>query len=168
MRAFMPPRGIPLIARVSPRQSAAVLSGECAVLQRMSVWLRVLRHHRALRPQSAAEDAGAGLSRARRHRRRWVARRGCVVSVIHVGLVERHLIHFARDCRAGAGGYFFYAEGQPPAPRRPRDRPRRARKVTDKARRRRFAQPAGHTATGSASGRSRVAGKQRVSTRVPP
>lgn len=41
-------------------------------------------------------------------------RKGDIEAVIHVGLVAHHLIHFARDCRAGVGEYSFYAKGQKP------------------------------------------------------
>ncbi len=37
-------------------------------------------------------------------------KRGNIEPVIHVGLVAHHLIHFARDCRAGVGEYSFYSE----------------------------------------------------------
>ena len=40
---------------------------QLAILQRLPVSLRVLRHPRALRPPAAAEDAGADHRRARRH-----------------------------------------------------------------------------------------------------
>jgi hypothetical protein len=43
---------------------------------------------------------------------------GNIEAVIHVGLVAHHLIHFARDCKAGVGEYSFYAE-KGSAPRRP-------------------------------------------------
>jgi hypothetical protein len=35
---------------------------------------------------------------------------GNIEAVIHAGLVGHHLIHFARDCRAGVGEYSFYLE----------------------------------------------------------
>ncbi len=49
--------------------AAPVLHLERPVLERLPVHVRVLRHPRALRPQSAAQDARAGAGRARRPRR---------------------------------------------------------------------------------------------------
>jgi radical SAM superfamily enzyme YgiQ (UPF0313 family) len=37
-------------------------------------------------------------------------KKGNIEPVIHVGLVGHHLIHFARDCKAGVGEYSFYSE----------------------------------------------------------
>ena len=53
-------------ATLRSNKAKRLLVFECPILARLSVHLRVLRHHRALRPRAAGQDDGANAGRARR------------------------------------------------------------------------------------------------------